>query len=389
MLACPSGTTGSPVTRRIDSSRQGSDGGGVARLDLSESDVARGRGAVSNPAGRFEAFQSVAFDDGWGSSEERETFAQTSVTPERAKSIITYNESPDIGFDRSINPYRGCEHGCVYCFARPSHSYLGLSAGLDFETKIFAKTNAVELLETELRKKTYEVNTIVLGVNTDCYQPAERKLQLTRGLLEVLLACGHPVGTITKSALILRDLDLWSELAARKLAHVNVSVTTLNRELARKLEPRAPTPEKRLEAIAGLTQAGVRVGVMAAPLIPGLNDHEMEAILARAQEAGAERGGYVLLRLPHEVKGIFADWLQVHAPGRAEHVMALVRETRDGKEYQAEFGTRMRGTGNYAEMMQKRFDVAVRRLGLNQAHESLDRTQFRPPQKKKGQMQLF
>lgn len=342
---------------------------------------------MANPAGRFEAFQTVAFDDGWGDETGEAAKIRTTVTVERAKSIVTYNDSPDVPFDRSINPYRGCEHGCSYCYARPTHSYLGLSAGLDFETRLFAKVNAPELLRHELAKKGYAPQPVVLGVNTDAYQPAEREHQITRQLLEVLLDTRHPAFTITKSALVLRDVDLWRDLAQRNLGAVNITVTTLDRNLARKLEPRAPTPERRLEAIAGLAQAGVPVCVMASPMIPGLNDHELEAILQRGQEAGATRASFTLLRLPYEVRALFTDWLEVHAPGKQGHVLKLVADTQAGPERASDFGVRMRGQGQYAALMNARFDQAVRRLGLNRGEWQLDVGQFRPSLK--GQMRLL
>ncbi len=358
------------------------------RIDRPDTPSAQhGRGAVSNPAGRFEAFASVAFDDGWGSLEDDAGRVKTVVAPERAKSIISYNDSPDIPFDRSINPYRGCEHGCSYCYARPSHGYLGLSAGLDFETRLFAKVNAADLLRAELARKSYKPAKIVIGVNTDAYQPIEREHRITRQILEVLVECGHPAGVITKSALVLRDVDLWQALAQRDLGMVQVTVTTLDRALARKLEPRAPTPERRLEAIAGLAQAGVPVCVMASPMIPGLNDHELEAILQRAQEAGAQLASYTLLRLPHEVRALFSDWLQVHAPGKAGHVLRLVDDTRSGPERNSDFGVRMRGQGAYAGLIEQRFAAAIRRLGLDRGDRQLATHHFRPPLK--GQLRLF
>ncbi len=346
-----------------------------------------GRGAASNPAGRFEAFQSTAFDDGWGSLNDGSGAPRTIVTAETAKSILSYNDSPDLPFDRSINPYRGCEHGCSYCYARPSHGYLGLSAGLDFETRLFAKVNAADLLRAELARKAYRPAKVVIGVNTDAYQPIEREHRITRQLLEVLVQCRHPVGVITKSALVLRDVDLWRELAQRNLGAVNVTVTTLDRALARKLEPRAPTPERRLEAIAGLALAGVPVCVMASPLIPGLNDHELEAILQRAKDARARHASYTLLRLPFEVRDLFADWLHVHAPGKAAHVLGLIADTRAGPERNGDFGVRMRGQGAYAALVAQRFAQAARRLGLEPAEPALDVSQFLPPPT--GQLRLF
>ncbi len=360
------------------------------RIDSPGRDVHTGRGAVSNPAGRFEATQSVAFDDGWGTLDDADAKPRTIVTAEQARSIVSYNDSPDIPFDRSLNPYRGCEHGCSYCYARPSHGYLGLSAGLDFETRLFAKVNAAELLRHELARKAYKPARIVIGVNTDAYQPAEREWQLTRQVLEVLVQCGHPAGVITKSALVLRDVDLWADLARRNLAAVHVTLTTLDRALARKLEPRAPTPERRLEAIAGLAQAGVPVCVMASPLIPGLNDHELEAILQRAAEAGATQASYTLLRLPHEVRDLFTQWLEVHAPGKANHVLQLVADTRAGPERNGDFGVRMRGQGAYAQLMALRFANAIKRLGLRRDELPVELSHFRPPPSAaKGQLRLF
>jgi DNA repair photolyase len=327
----------------------------------------KGRGAVSNKPGRYEPGERPLEDDGWGSVQADEAEAQplrTTVQPDKSKTVIAWNESPDLGFDRSINPYRGCEHGCVYCFARPTHAYLGLSPGLDFETKLFAKHDAAAILARELAKPSYRPAPIGLGTNTDPYQPIERELGITRQILEVLDRFNHPVTIVTKSALILRDLDILSRMAQRGLVDATVSVTTLDPDLARKLEPRAPTPPRRLAAIEALAAAGIPTGVLAAPMIPALNDPELEAILAAAKARGASRAGYVLLRLPLEIKDLFREWLEAHVPDRAEHVLSLVRDTREGNLYQAKFGTRMRGTGPYAELLRQRYRVAMRKLGL-------------------------
>ena len=327
----------------------------------------KGRGAVSNRPGRYEPGERPLEDDGWGSVQADEAEApplRTTVQPDKSKTVIAWNESPDLGFDRSINPYRGCEHGCVYCFARPTHAYLGLSPGLDFETKLFAKHDAAAILARELAKPSYRPLPIGLGTNTDPYQPVERELGITRQILEVLDRFNHPVTIVTKSALILRDLDILSRMAQRGLVDATVSVTTLDADLARKLEPRAPTPPRRLAAIEALAAAGIPTGVLAAPMIPALNDQELEAILGAATARGATRAGYVLLRLPLEIKDLFREWLEAHVPDRAEHVLSLVRDTREGNLYQAKFGTRMRGTGPYAELLRQRYRVAMRKLGL-------------------------
>jgi DNA repair photolyase len=315
------------------------------------------------------------------------------VTIERARSILSHNDSPDVGFDRSINPYRGCEHGCVYCYARPSHAYLELSPGLDFESKLFAKTNAAELLREALAKPGYAPQPIALGANTDCYQPIERKFRITRQILEVLAECEHPVTMVTKSALVERDLDLLAPMAQKNLVKVFVSIGTLDRELARKLEPRAASPQRRLDVLKALSNAGVPCGVMVAALIPALNDKTMEHVLEAAAAAGAREAAYVIMRLPNELKDIFKEWLAEHYPQRAEHVMSIVRQMRGGRDNDPDFGTRMSGTGNYAELMEKRFDIACRKFGLNshgapRQRPELDCTRFRPP-RLGGQMTLF
>ncbi|WP_442909911.1 PA0069 family radical SAM protein [Hyphomicrobium sp.] len=348
----------------------------------------RGRGARSNHSGRFESERRLAFDDGWESLAELDAF-RTEVYAEPARSIITRNQSPDISFDQSINPYRGCEHGCIYCYARPSHCYLGHSAGLDFETKLYAKTNAAELLEKELAARSYRPKVLALGTNTDPYQPIEREHRITRRILEVLERTGHPVGIVTKSALVLRDADILSRMAARGLAKVAISVTTLDRRIARAMEPRAATPPKRLDAIRGLADAGVPVAVMVAPIVPGLTDSEIERILEAAQIAGASEAGYVLLRLPLELKDVFREWLAEACPDRANRVINLLRSMHGGQDYVAEFGQRQKGRGPYAEQIALRFRLALKRLKLNERRHALRLDLFQPPVAKGAQMPLF
>lgn len=348
----------------------------------------RGRGAVTNPVGRFEPYSRVAEDDGWEGLADLPPF-KTEVSFETARKIITRNQSPDISFDRSINPYRGCEHGCVYCFARPSHSFLGLSPGLDFESKLTVKPNAAEMLAKELAQPGYEVRTMALGTNTDPYQPIERGYRITRGILEVLARTRHPVGIVTKSALVTRDIDLLAPMAAEGLARVAISITTLDPKLARDLEPRAPTPAKRLETVRQLSEAGIPVTVMVAPIIPALNDEEIERVLDAARAAGAASAGYVLLRLPYEIKDLFQEWLAEHRPDRLSHVMSLVRSTRNGKDYEAEWGKRMIGDGVYAWTIGRRFELAARRLGLNAERKPLRKDLFTPPARAGEQLQLF
>jgi DNA repair photolyase len=338
-----------------------------------------GRGAGSNLPGRFETRPVEAFDDGWDTLAEPLPPLETTLTPEKTRTLISRNDSPDVPFDRSINPYKGCEHGCVYCFARPTHSYLGLSPGLDFESRIFSKPDAPDLLRRELAKKGYRPEPIAIGANTDAYQPVERRERLTRRILEVLVEYRHPFSIITKSNLVLRDLDLIAPMARERMASVFVSITTLDRELARRMEPRAPTPQRRLDAIRGLSEAGVPVGVLASPIIPGLNDAEIEKILEAAAGAGASMANYILLRLPHELKEIFAAWLDGHYPLRAKKVLNLIRETRGGKLNEAEFGSRMRGVGEYAEMLARRYRAACARLGLQNRTVEFDLTRFTPP----------
>ncbi|MCL6706112.1 PA0069 family radical SAM protein [Pseudomonas sp. R2.Fl] len=348
----------------------------------------RGRGAGLNPGGRFEPTERVAFDDGWQTLEDMPAL-RTEVQVERPKTIITRNESPDISFDRSINPYRGCEHGCIYCFARPTHSYMGLSPGLDFETKLFAKPDAPKLLERELARPGYKVRTIAIGTNTDPYQPIEREWRIMRQLLEVLDRANHPVAIVTKSALIMRDIDILSSMAARGIAKVGISVTTLDRKLARAMEPRASTPTRRLEAIRALSEAGVPTAIMMAPVIPALNDHEIERVLDSGKAAGASEASYVLLRLPLEVSPLFRDWLLQNYPDRYRHVMSLVRSMRDGKDYDAEFGKRMKGAGPYAWQISRRFEMAVKRLGLIRRGIQMRDDLFIPPNGSGVQLSLL
>ena len=363
---------------------------GAARNDAHKA-PRKGRGAISNAPGRYEPADRVAFDDGWGSLDEAPPPLETVLTVDTTRTIIARNDSPDIGFDRSINPYRGCEHGCIYCFARPTHAYLGLSPGLDFESRIFVKPEAPKLLAAELSRKGYQCRPMAIGTNTDPYQPTEKKLGIMRCVLEVLRDFNHPVTIVTKSALIVRDLDILAPMAAKGLASACLSVTTLDRALARKMEPRAATPERRLEAIRALAQAGVPVGVLAAPMIPALNDVELEKILQAACNAGARNAGYVLLRLPLEIKTLFREWLEAHFPDRAKHVLSLVAETHGGKLYDSAWGKRQTGTGPHAELLRKRFESACRRLGLNARMDAfkLDCTQFKPPARQGDQLTLF
>ncbi|MEN3951157.1 PA0069 family radical SAM protein [Iodidimonas sp. SYSU 1G8] len=352
-------------------------------------DARRGRGSATRTTGRFERFQTQVFDDGWDTIDEEPPPLRTTVQPDTARTVISYNQSPDIAFDRSINPYRGCEHGCVYCFARPSHAYLGLSPGLDFESRLFAKFDAPEVLERELRRKGYKPAVIALGVNTDCYQPIERIHGITRRILEVLSAFNHPVTIITKSQLIQRDLDILADMASRNLVSAAVSLTSLDRALARRMEPRAATPSRRLATLEALNKASVPTTVMTAPLIPGLNDHEIDALLQAARDAGTGRAGYVLLRMPYEIKDLFRDWLEEHYPDRARKVINLVRSTRGGKDYDASFFTRGKGEGPYAELIAQRFQAACRRLGMDRPRHALDLSAFQPPLADGDQFSLF
>ena len=347
-----------------------------------------GRGAQTNRSGRFEPVSYEPADDGWESLAELEALT-TEVQEVPARRIITRNDSPDIGFDRSINPYRGCEHGCIYCFARPTHAFLGLSPGLDFETRLFAKTNAGQALERELADPAYRAETIAIGTNTDPYQPIERRYRIMRRILEVLSAANHPVGIVTKSALVLRDLDILKSMAERGLVKVALSVTTLDRKLARAMEPRASTPDKRLETLERLVDAGIPAAVMVAPVIPALNDMEMERILERAASIGVKNAGYVLLRLPLEIGDLFTEWLKANCPDRASRVLSLMRSTRGGKLYDAKWGKRMAGDGPYAWMIGRRFELAAKRLGLNESSVELRTDLFTPPSLPGQQLSLL
>ena len=369
------------LRKPVDSERFPHEAGGVAYGRR------HGRGAQTNRSGRFEATAYEPADDGWDSLAELDAF-QTEVQEVPARQIITKNQSPDIGFDRSINPYRGCEHGCIYCFARPTHAFLGMSPGLDFETKLFAKTNAAQALERELAAPNYRPRMIAIGSNTDPYQPVERRYRIMRRLLEVLSATNHPVGIVTKSALVLRDLDILQSMAERGLVKVALSVTTLDAKLARAMEPRASTPDKRLETVEKLASAGVPACVMVAPVIPGLTDAEIERILERASAAGAAEAGYILLRLPLEIGELFVEWLEANCPDRAKRVMSLMRQTRGGKLYDAKFGDRMEGDGPYAWMIGRRFQMGAERLGLGE-RVKLRTDLFTPPERPGQQLRLL
>ena len=363
-----------------------------ATHNLLRSGPMKGRGAASFVRGRFEKTVAEAEDDGWGSVyaiDEGETEAplpklRTQVTEERARSIVSRNQSPDIPFGQSLNPYRGCEHGCVYCFARPSHAYLDLSPGLDFETKLYAKTNAAEMLRKEFARKAYRCSPISLGINTDAYQPIERRYRITRQLLEVFAECRHPVSLITKSALIQRDIDLLAPMAKEGLVTVYVSITSLDNTLSSKLEPRAAAPHTRLKTVQALHEAGIPVGTMVAPIIPMITDREIEHILEAAYAHGARAAGYVLLRLPHELKDVWREWLALHYPERAAHVMSLVQQMRDGKDYDSAWGTRMRGEGPFADLIAMRFAKAFKRIGFGRLPR-MDCSKFLPPTPPKAQ----
>ena len=348
--------------------------------------VHKGRGALSNETSRYDTEKRIRTTDGW----EAEVAAvaeddalprlRTTLTRDATRTIIARNNSPDIGFDRSINPYRGCEHGCIYCFARPTHAYLGLSPGLDFETRILFKPEAARLLAAELSGPKYRCDVIAMGTNTDPYQPVERDLKVTRQILRVLADFNNPVGIVTKNHMVTRDIDILGDMARRNLVEVFLSVTTLDKDLARAMEPRASTPQRRLDAIRALATAGIPVGVMTSPMIPGLNDHEMESILEAAMDAGATRAGYIVLRLPLEIKELFEEWLRAHRPDRAERVLSLIRQIRGGELYQAEFGTRMKGEGPIAQLLSARFAAATKRLGLNRTRYRLDTQAFHVPE---------
>jgi len=348
----------------------------------------RGRGARSNASGRHEREARLAAEDGWTGGDEPRG-PDTQVTIERARRIVTGNDSPDIPFDRSINPYRGCEHGCIYCYARPSHAHMGLSPGLDFESRLFAKPDAAERLRTELAHPRYECAPIAIGTNTDPYQPIEREREIMRAILQVLAETNHPVTITTKSHLITRDLDILAPMAERGLVKVAVSVTTLDRHLARRMEPRASTPVRRLEAVAALADAGLPTGIMVAPVIPGLTDHEIEPVLEAGARTGAGEAGWILLRLPREIKDLFSEWLEEEAPGRAGRVLGLLRQMRGGRLNDARFGERMRGEGPYAQMLEQRFRLAAEKLGFNAETAGLDTSRFTPPERRDGQLSLF
>ncbi|MBA1145592.1 PA0069 family radical SAM protein [Ectothiorhodospiraceae bacterium WFHF3C12] len=349
----------------------------------------KGRGAVTQRGGRFQQWQRTPEDDGWGALEADPARPATRVEVDAARQIITYNRSPDVPFDRSINPYRGCEHGCIYCYARPTHTYLDLSPGLDFETRLFYKPEAARLLEDALRKPGYAVQPIALGVNTDAYQPVERRLRVTRDILRVLLEYRHPVTLITKSALVERDLDVLTPMAEAGLVHAAVSVTTLDEDLNRRLEPRAAGGRRRLRTIAALSEAGVPTSVNVAPVIPFLTDHELETILGEARAAGARSAAYIMLRVPHEVEGLMRDWLDTHYPRKTEHLFSLLRSMHGGSTYSSEFGHRMRGGGEYAAVVAQRFRVARRRLGFEDSLPPLVCDRFRLPDRRGDQMRLF
>src|SRR5215469_2143934 len=347
-----------------------------------------GRGALSNPPGRFDKQQLASVDDGWYQEEAPESI-DTTLEPDRAREVITTNDSPDIPFEQSINPYRGCETACVYCFARPSHAYMGLSPGLDFETRLFYKADAAKVLEGQLARPGYVCKSITLGANTDPYQPLERRMKVTRSILEVLARTRHPVAVITKSALIARDIDLLTDMARDGLASVAVSITTLDNALKRAMEPQTASPQARLRTVAALSAAGIPTTVMVAPVIPALNDHELEAILAASAEHGARWAAYVLLRLPYELKDLFREWLAAHYPQRAAHVMAVIREMRGGRDNDPRFGTRMRGTGPHAELLRNRFRLACQRLSLNKSERRpLNTALFQPPSLPGAQLNL-
>ncbi len=380
--------------RQADMAAFSAGGAPLANAVIEESGVRidferrRGRGAGINPSGRYEPTSRHVFDDGWSNLEGLPAF-ETQVQVERPRTIITRNDSPDIGFDRSVNPYRGCEHGCIYCFARPTHAYMGLSPGLDFESRLFAKPDAARLLERELTRPGYEARTIAIGTNTDPYQPIERQWRIMREVLEVLEAHNHPVGIVTKSALVTRDIDILSRMAEKRLAKVALSVTTLDRALARTMEPRASTPPKRLEAIRTLAEAGIPVSVLVSPVVPAVNDQEIERILESAHAAGAREAGYIILRLPLEVAPLFKDWLLRNYPDRYRHVMSLIRSMRGGKDYDAEWGKRMKGTGPYAWQIGRRFEIAAKRLGLNAERRRLRNDLFKPPARAGEQLMLL
>ena len=349
----------------------------------------KGRGSTFSPTPRYADTERETFDDGWGSADEIPPRLPTTVTDEHSRTVINYNQSPDLPFNLSINPYRGCEHGCVYCYARPAHAFMDLSPGLDFESRLFSKPDAPEVLRRELAKTDYRCEVISLGANTDAYQPIEKRLGITRRILEVLAECRHPVTIVSKSALIERDIDVLAAMAQERLARVFISVTTLDRELARRMEPRAAAPQRRIETQRRLNAAGIPTGVMFAPVIPALNDHELERVLEQAAQAGCQSAGYIVLRLPREVNPIFKEWLAAHYPLKYDHVMNRIRDLRGGRESDTQFGRRMKGQGVFAALMAQRFERACRELDLNTARFELDTKAFRPPKLNAAQMELF
>ncbi|HMH69516.1 MAG TPA: PA0069 family radical SAM protein [Pinirhizobacter sp.] len=352
--------------------------------------VHKGRGAASNPEGRFEHIRHQAEDDGWLREVEEVPRPTTEVREERARSVISRNDSPDVGFDQAINPYRGCEHGCIYCYARPSHAYLNLSPGLDFETKLFAKTNLEEIFRLELSKRSYICKPINIGSNTDPYQPIEKKWRLTRAALALLNECNHPCTIVTKNALVERDLDILVPMAKRNLVQVFISINSLDNKLASKLEPRASAPHRRMKAVETLASAGVPVGVLVAPIIPALNERDLEAIVEQAGAAGARSAGYTCVRLPHELKQLFREWLELHYPDRASHIISLIQQMNGGKDYDSNFATRMRGQGVFADIIRKRMQVARRKAGLDRAWDTvLDTSCFVAPRMESPQGELF
>jgi DNA repair photolyase len=359
--------------------------------DVIPPELRRGRGARSRESGRFEKEKRERMDDGWGNLEQEQENVRTYLIPDKSKSVISRNNSPDIPFRQSINPYRGCEHGCIYCYARPSHTYLGFSAGLDFESRLMVKYDAAKVLEQEFRHKNYKPQVIALGSNTDIYQPVEKKLRITRQVLKVFDKFSHPLGIVTKSALVTRDIDILKRLARKRLIRIFISVTTLDYRLARAMEPRASTPQKRLDAIRDLSRAGIPVGVMVAPIVPSLTDHEMENILAAAHDAGARHAGYVMLRLPLEIKKLFREWLEEETPDRAHRILHHLQDMHGGKDYNPEFGHRMRGSGPYADLIAQRFKKSCFRLGLNQkrAGDDLTLDLFQVPLDDGNQISLF
>ncbi len=361
-------------------------------IDLRADTPIKGRGAIANPGGRHESLERVGIDDGWDYDDPDPAPLRTTVTSETCRSAITYNSSPDLPFDRSINPYRGCEHGCIYCYARPSHANMGLSPGLDFESRLFAKPDIARALERQLRRPGYRPAPIMLGANTDPYQPIEKKYRLTRRILEVLAAWDHPVAIVSKSAMVLRDLDLLAPMARKNLVSVAVSMTTLDRTLSRTMEPRAATPDNRLQTIRALGRAGVPTMIFAAPMIPFLNDAELESIVAAGKEAGAVMASYTMIRLPLELKELFEGWLRQHVPGKADHVLSLIRQVRGGKLNDSTFAGRMKGGGEIAGMLARRFNLACRKHGLNKAGSGglkLETGLFLPPARAGDQMNLF